>query len=352
MAALALAAAPAGFTMQPKVISRQQLSAAITMQETKEVQSWYDQGARLGDATAGMTGIVAAAPPAEPPAPAAARECAWFPANAAEMAPPIFSWRPHLKVFGAKPGDTAPAYLDGSLPADAGFDPLCLVALADPELSKDGIFKLDELARSPAKRKAKLDAMSADDRASAVAWMRESEIKHARLAMLGAPRLRSSRPTRAPMPRPPHLLPCSAVSSLVPDVPTPSVAASIGWVWAELFSPFRLGMSNGRAPSLFNGHLFDGGNLLFTALIFGGLSYLETQSNPIGKLSTDSFDPLGWYAQGGPAPQYLKKTPDELRVSELKNGRLAMMAITGYAVQEFIWGTPVVDQPFSFVFLS
>ena len=39
----------------------------------------------------------------------------------------------------------------------------------------------------------------------------------------------------------------------------------------------------------------------------------------------------------------------EKRVSELKNGRLAMMAITGMAVQEFVYGTPVIAQtPFFF----
>ena len=31
-----------------------------------------------------------------------------------------------------RPGVTAPAYLDGSLPADAGCDPLCLASLALP----------------------------------------------------------------------------------------------------------------------------------------------------------------------------------------------------------------------------
>ena len=32
------------------------------------------------------------------------------------------------------------------------------------------------------------------------------------------------------------------------------------------------------------------------------------------------------------------------QLKELKNGRLAMMAITGFAVQEFVWGNPVVEQ--------
>ena len=38
-----------------------------------------------------------------------------------------------------------------------------------------------------------------------------------------------------------------------------------------------------------------------------------------------------------------------MQLAELKNGRLAMMAITGMAVQETVWGIPIVDQtPFFF----
>ena len=38
-----------------------------------------------------------------------------------------------------------------------------------------------------------------------------------------------------------------------------------------------------------------------------------------------------------------------MQLAELKNGRLAMMAITGMAVQETLWGKPVVEQtPFFF----
>ena len=32
----------------------------------------------------------------------------------------------------------------------------------------------------------------------------------------------------------------------------------------------------------------------------------------------------------------------DLQTAEIKNGRAAMMAITGFAVQEFVWGKPVV----------
>ena len=34
----------------------------------------------------------------------------------------------------------------------------------------------------------------------------------------------------------------------------------------------------------------------------------------------------------------------DMATAEIKNGRLAMLAITGMAVQEFIYGTPVIQQ--------
>ena len=55
------------------------------------------------------------------------------------------------------------------------------------------------------------------------------------------------------------------------------------------------------------------------------------------------FDPLGIAKEEGAYRQ------NELRANELFNGRLAMLAITGFAVQEFVWGQPVVAQtPFFF----
>ena len=38
----------------------------------------------------------------------------------------------------------------------------------------------------------------------------------------------------------------------------------------------------------------------------------------------------------------------EKQLKELKNGRLAMMAITGMSVQEFIYGKPIVEQSWGF----
>jgi hypothetical protein len=55
------------------------------------------------------------------------------------------------------------------------------------------------------------------------------------------------------------------------------------------------------------------------------------------------FDPMGFSTEEG------RSRRKELCAKELANGRLAMLAITGFAVQEFLWGKPVVEQtPFFF----
>ena len=81
------------------------------------------------------------------------------------------------------------------------------------------------------------------------------------------------------------------------------------------------------------------------------------------------FDPLGlygWYgsnvgvmdqmrAQADPqvAFQMAEEARREMETAEIKNGRLAMLAITGFAFQEAIWQTPVVDQtPLFFTFFG
>ena len=79
----------------------------------------------------------------------------------------------------------APSYLDASLPADAGLDPLCLVALARPKPVGLG-FDYGAEPWSIKSRRSKVEAMSDEELAISVAWMRESEIKHGRLAMIAA----------------------------------------------------------------------------------------------------------------------------------------------------------------------
>jgi len=240
---------------------------------------------------------------------------------------------------------TSPTYLDGSLPGDIGFDPWGLVALAYP--TKD----TDMFARTAKARDAKMLEMSLAEQQQSVAWMRESELKHGRLAML----------------------------------------AAAGWPMAEIYSNDFLhgsGGTQGRAPSLFNGHLLD--YLPFLLIVFGPIAYLDLQSKGFdlqsppkgfddlqkamngfdlqrkGELNGGDyeFDPMGLAGPQKPAGAvpfdalmtskpvgFIGNTKDieTMKLAEIKNGRVAMMAITGMAVQECLYGAPVIEQtPFFF----
>jgi light-harvesting complex II chlorophyll a/b binding protein 4 len=149
--------------------------------------------------------------------------------------------------------------------------------------------------------------------------MRTAELKHARLAML----------------------------------------AAAGWPLAELVNSggrsWLSSATNGRAPSLFNGHLLDFWPALF--IIFGGLSFLEFTTKDSYQDGNFGFDPLGIASGKGPegaSGEYIFDFKDglpfpnagnmaALKLAELKNGRAAMMAITGFAVAEFFWGKPVTE---------
>merc|ERR1719327_1121597 len=104
--------------------------------------------------------------------------------------------------------------------------------------------------------------MSEKEQAECVAWMRTAELKHARLAML----------------------------------------AAAGWPLAELAnsgggSSLRFA-TNGRAPSLFNGHLLDYWPALL--VVFGGLSFLEVTTKDSYTDGQFGFDPLGISSGKGP----------------------------------------------------
>ena len=221
---------------------------------------------------------------------------------------------------------TAPSYLDGSTPGDIGFDPWGLVALAAPTQATDAF------ARTAKARNEQMLAMEPEQQQQKLAWMAESELKHGRLAML----------------------------------------AAAGWPIAELWSGDFLhgdGGTNGRAPSLFNGHLLD--YLPVLVIIFGPLAFLEftargkPDSERLGVGGDYGFDPMGLAGPQKPMGAFPfdsfmgSKTPidgvryakdmDAMKLAEIKNGRVAMMAITGMAVQETLWGKPVVEQtPFFF----
>jgi hypothetical protein len=188
-------------------------------------------------------------------------------------------------------------------------------------------------------------------------WMREAEIKHARFAML----------------------------------------AAAGWPLAELWhggfarllgAPYELDVTQGRSLSVLNGGLGEVAPFLFLVALATaavewktldqvyGLTATGKTMKPDGSVVMKSyvpgdcgFDPLGlygWYGSNIGAMERMRAEADpdyayqlteearrEMETAEIKNGRLAMLAITGYAFQEFFWGTPVVDQtPVFFTFFG
>jgi Chlorophyll A-B binding protein len=138
---------------------------------------------------------------------------------------------------------------------------------------------------------------------------REAEIKHARLAML----------------------------------------AAAGWPVSELFdkkiaSTLSLAPvvdATDRAPSVLNGGLgkvspayWVGCLLLASAVEAYGLSQKGKEGYFPGKLG---FDPLGLYPSDEAGRMRMQTT-------EIKNGRLAMIAITAFAVQEAVYKLGVIDE--------
>lgn len=157
---------------------------------------------------------------------------------------------------------------------------------------------------------------------------REAELKHARLAML----------------------------------------AAVGWPLQEIFHTFLadslrssaigrvfivdnvLETSNGMSPSLINGGLvsWDTAPALALTIYIGSVLELQDIKDrkeaglkfneyPVTRTPGDlSFDPLN-VARGLPADQQFG-----FQEKELLNGRLAMLAITCYVLEEFVFGVPVV----------
>ena len=135
--------------------------------------------------------------------------------------------------------------------------------------------------------------------------------------------------------------------------------AAIGWPSSEIFHnnlmklfnlPFQMG-SNGMAPTVLNGELLHGPNSIALGLFFliiSGLEYLafnyrrqlkDSLKNKKRRLEPGDFgfDPLNLYEFKGSSP----KAKKHMRLMEVNNGRIAMIAILSYTITEFITNEPV-----------
>ena len=151
------------------------------------------------------------------------------------------------------------------------------------------------------------DPLNCSTNISTLRRYREAEIKHGRLAMLG----------------------------------------SVGWPLAEIYHPYisnlmnkeNLLTSSGKVPSLLNGGLDKINPVFFMAIIIFTATLDSTsiaKNYNIDSVPGDlGFDPLNIYTTNN------VKNKSELELKELNNGRLAMLAITYYAISEFITNTPI-----------
>ena len=182
--------------------------------------------------------------------------------------------------------EVRPGYFTG-LPGDVGFDPL---GLANFDLFVD----------------------SATDKSRSAAFVlrdyRDAELKHGRLAML------------------------AAVAWPLQEKLNPTLAAQFRW-------PNLLAETGGLSPSVLNGGLEQGvipGALVTFALL---VSLVEAQGLRIKKSDGDDWLPGDYgtlrIAEKG-TEQFFS-----LQAGEIWNGRIAMIAILAYVVQEAVTKVPV-----------
>merc|ERR1719460_2168904 len=138
------------------------------------------------------------------------------------------------------------------------------------------------------------DPLMLADSPEKLAWFREAEIRHARLAML----------------------------------------AAIGWPVSELANFGNLLQPDSRAPALLNGGLGDVSSIYWAGVAaFAVLAEAKALDKQFGKKDDYlpgmlGFDPLGMDAEWS-------------RNAEITNGRVAMMAISIYAYQEALTKAPI-----------
>lgn len=129
-----------------------------------------------------------------------------------------------------------------------------------------------------------------------------------------------------------------------------AMLAAAGWPLSELWDKkiaAAIGLNpvldaSGRVPAVLNGGM---GKISpfywFGVVLFAGVAELITDNFRKKKGYTEpgmfGFDPLSFYPKGEEDRKWM-------RTAEIKNGRLAMLAITGFAFQEFYTHLAIIDQ--------
>ncbi|KAJ8610614.1 hypothetical protein CTAYLR_007167 [Chrysophaeum taylorii] len=150
-----------------------------------------------------------------------------------------------------------------------------------------------------------------------------------------------------------------------------AMLCAAGWPMSELRGDDLLLASNGRAPSLLNGHLLDSPTFIFVLGFFALFAlqeirvlgtpkkttlygYIHSQDYapiadewPWGVAGDWDFDPLGLYGLVGNDAVGRKV----LRDLELSHGRIAMLAVLAYVILEVTTQKAVVDL-FPFLFAN
>eukprot|EP00579_Thalassiosira_antarctica_P023851 CAMPEP_0201986728 /NCGR_PEP_ID=MMETSP0904-20121228/91423_1 /ASSEMBLY_ACC=CAM_ASM_000553 /TAXON_ID=420261 /ORGANISM="Thalassiosira antarctica, Strain CCMP982" /LENGTH=357 /DNA_ID=CAMNT_0048540799 /DNA_START=278 /DNA_END=1352 /DNA_ORIENTATION=- len=201
-----------------------------------------------------------------------------------------------------------PAMLDGTLPGDRGFDPL--------NFASD---------------------------ASALQWQRKAEVKHARLAMLAAVGWPAAELLHKDIASTFDLPILLASGDRVPSILNDGLShASFPAFWIAIITAAAVIEIQESVEAIYDG-LSHASFPAFWIAIITAAAVIEIQESVEANLSCKlnpadkGFDPINL---GG-------KTMEQkhfMHEAELFNGRLGMLAITGFAIQEWFLNSAVVDQ--------
>jgi len=172
---------------------------------------------------------------------------------------------------------------------------------ADPIAGHSSTLSMDDISWDPL-------GLASEDK---LAEYREAELKHGRLAML----------------------------------------AALGWPASEALEPViakftgakdELIETAGRAPALLNGGLEENQIPYFLGTVLLGAAFADIYGQKIQveqglEPGNVGFDPLGLF------PDDIE-TQEKYRIAELKHGRIAMVAVALYALEEAISGTSILKE--------